>query len=82
MIISGVAFANGCNFGANTGPESVLQYYEDNRISKRGTPIVLQMGRSRAGTAQGLLHGVEIGLSDPQQHLTQWSLRFYKIPQR
>lgn len=79
--IHGVSFAYTCpGRGGMTGPEAILQYYNNSRITKAGVPGTIQIGTTAAGRMRGFMTGMKLELTDPQQHLSQFSLQFHKFP--
>ena len=88
MVISGIAFGASCDAPVNaknpqkppaiTGAEQILKFYEDNKVSKRESPVSITLGIST--TLLGYLGQMQIEASDPETRMFQFSLPFTIIP--
>jgi hypothetical protein len=80
MGISGLAFESVCNDAAGTiGIERVLDYYAQNRIAARKTPLKVTVGVKT--TLAGYLVAVTGDVVDPKSKIYQFNLQFIMAPQ-
>lgn len=80
MGISGLAFDSVCDDAAGTiGIERVLDYYTQNRIAARKTPIKVTVGVKT--TIAGYLVAVSGDVVDPRSKIYQFNLQFIMAPQ-
>jgi len=78
-VISGLAFDRPCdNSDKMTGVEHVMQYYVDNRIAQRRTPLKLTIGAQRA--IVGYLVSFSAKVADPKDGIYEFSLSFMVPP--
>lgn len=78
--VSGLAFDITCNEDAGTiGIERVLDYYSENRIAARKTPLKITMGVKT--TVAGYLVAVAGDVVDPKSKIYQFNLQFMLAPQ-
>jgi hypothetical protein len=80
MSVSGLAFDGSCETGTNVvGIESVLAFYNANRLAARQTPMKITIGART--TLSTYLVGVNADLADANFRMWQFSLQFVVIPQ-
>lgn len=80
LQISGVAFLGTCDDkspNSGSGIESILDYYQKNRIAVRNSNVRALFGR-KAFT--GFLTGSRVELSRPEMAMGQFFLRLHVIP--
>ncbi len=78
--ISGLAFHQACGFeGGTIGVEDVMQFYRENKISKRASPLKVTIGTSL--TMEVFLLGAHYDVVDPQNKICQFDLTFAQLPQ-
>jgi hypothetical protein len=78
--ISGLAFDSVCDDAAGTiGIERVLDYYAQNRIANRKTPVKVTIGVKT--TLAGYLVAVAGDVVDPKSKIYQFNLQFILAPQ-
>lgn len=77
LQVSGIAFAATC-WGRQSGMADVLDFYRDNRISQRESPVKIRFGER---TFPGFLTGSQVEVSRPEVTLGQFFLRFHSFPQ-
>lgn len=78
--ISGLAFDSVCEDAAGTiGIERVLDYYAQNRIANRKTPVKITIGVKT--TLAGYLVAVAGDAVDPKSKIYQFNLQFMLAPQ-
>lgn len=77
--ISGLAFDSACDDDAGTlGIERVLDYYVENRIAARQTPLKVTIGART--TVAGYLVAVAGDVVDPKSKIYQFNLQFMMAP--
>lgn len=86
LSVSGVCFANACGgdkTGAigpvdqSSGMKQIIDNYRVNRIANAGGPVQVSFGET---DYKGFLVGMNIDISDPEQMLGEWTLRFNTFP--
>lgn len=80
MRISGLAFADRCPGGGATGIEQVIDYYNQNGIAQRPTPIQVQIGTSGAGRFRGYLTNARAEIVKAEARIGQFALLFSVFP--
>ena len=80
MTISGLSFFTFCDGDTCHGLEHVNQYYLDNRVSERATPITVVLGCATPFTA--FLVGCKLNLNNPADMMGQFSLDLRVIPEQ
>ena len=88
LRVSGTAFPQVCEAGggagapssvsSGTGYKEVLDFYDTNRISKRGKPVEIAFG---ATAFEGFLVNMQIQVADAEHLLGQWTYQFSTFPQ-
>lgn len=79
MTISGLSFFISCDETPCHGLEYVNQYYLDNRVSERATPLTVVLG---CGTPFfGFLVGMSLDLNNAEDLIGQFSLDLRVIPE-
>lgn len=84
MGLSGLAFSNlvvnpeSCDGNQKQGVTQVLQYYQDNRIAKRDTPVKVTLGTGP--TLQGFLTDGSVDLTEAYDLMWQFDFKFSLIP--
>jgi hypothetical protein len=84
VIVQGIAFPQVCS-GAGEGLLEVLKFYEENRASKKSTPIKVTIGKAEA--ISGFLTSTEVtgtgvGGDDPSSFFSSYSLTINALPKR
>lgn len=78
--ISGLSFDSICGDEAGTlGIERVLNYYADNRIAARATPVKVTIGT--ATTLSAYLVGITGDVVDPRSRIWQFNMDLALVPQ-
>ena len=81
--VAGVCFVDRCpGNGGQTGVELISQYWDNNSVSRRSTPITMQLGTSPAGTFIGFLTNMRIDILQPESRLAQFAFIFHTLPQK
>jgi hypothetical protein len=79
ISISGLSFDTTCGQpGGKIGIEHVIQYYNDNRIAGRKTPVKITIGVST--TLQGYIIGFQGDVVDPKSRIYQFTLQLAMPP--
>lgn len=74
--ISGLVFSQKCE--GSGGPDKLRQYYLDNRLAKKSSPLKITIG---AGTTiEAFLLGWQLDTADPAAKIFQFDLQFDLIP--
>lgn len=77
--VSGLAFEHPCDNSEGTvGIEHVMNYYVENRVANRQTPIKLTIGSKRA--IQGYLVSFNAQMLDPKTRIYQFTMQFMVPP--
>ena len=88
LRVSGAAFPQVCDETARgapttvstgTGYKEVLDFYEANRIAKRGQPVSIAFGET---AFEGFLVNMQIQVADAEHLLGQWTYQFSTFPVR
>lgn len=86
--ISGLAFHQPCGNGpdgaiaargSSIGLEEVMQFYRENKISKRPTPLKITVGLRTTFTV--FLIGAHYDVVDPQSKICQFDFTFALVPE-
>lgn len=79
--LSGFAFQGLCGQDkTTTGIDDIKDFYDNNRLSSRGTPILISLGITTA--LQAFLVGFGVGIADPQSGLAQFTLSLTYPPKQ
>lgn len=83
VILTGLSFGTYAGSGAGCAPSQpgtmdVFPFYQQNRLSVRGAPLLIRMGRN--GVFRGFLSGMNFNVLDPETMLGQFSFRFHSFP--
>ena len=76
FMVSGVAFAASCQGSGASGIESVDSWYNDNRLTRTGKAINLQVGLTGKMRKRGILVDFNIQTVDPVFQLSQFTFLF------
>lgn len=79
LRVSGVAFASLCQ-GEGTGMDQIIDNYDKNKLSRRGSPVLVSYGAQKVFRA--FLIGMSLEVTDPERILGQWAYRFKMFPGR
>lgn len=80
LQITGLSAIADCNFGALSGLEQVIGYYQQNRIAVRSTPIQVALGVSPAGRFTGFLTSMHADLINPEFSVAPFQMQFTIFP--
>lgn len=78
MVVSGITFSHGCD-GPGAGIEAVRNYYRQNRVTNRVSPVSLTLGAST--TFVGYLDRSQIAVQDVEHRFFNFSLPMTQIPE-
>ncbi len=78
--IMGMCFLGSCAPGSQSGLELMLNYYRQNRIALRASPIQLAIGTNSAGRFTGFLTSFKADVIRPEQSVGTFSLQFTIFP--
>lgn len=76
FVVSGMAFAGGCQGSGESGFEGTDGWYNDNRLTKTGKAINVQVGITGRSRKRGILVGFSVQTVDPVFQLSQFNLMF------
>lgn len=81
ITISGLSFGPDCDAGNDSeyGVERMLQWYNQNKLSARKDPVVVQIGRT---PIRGFVTGVTTDIVDAKTWISQYNLSLKVIPGR
>lgn len=74
--VGGIAFPSSCAGEPLTGPELILNLYEQSRIANNPLPIQIQLGSTAAGRFRGYMTGLNLEITRPEMRLGQFSFTF------
>jgi hypothetical protein len=79
MTISGMCFAFDCDRPGDRehGLEKMLEFYRQNKLSRRKEPVTVMVGRT---PVVGFIAGFNADVVDPKFNLVQYSLGLLVIP--
>jgi len=81
IVIQGLTFFDKCPGGGGpTGIESVMGYYNQNRIAATGNTLSIQIGTSSNGRFEGFLTSFQGGVDNPEYLIGSFSLGFHIFP--
>lgn len=91
ITISGISFAGSCQPATSgrgsrartdtkTGIEHILEYYEQNSIARRSTPITIQIGANTSGHFTGFLTNLRVNILQPEARMAQFAFQFQSFP--
>lgn len=75
--ITGLIFGAGCLGGATSGVEDVLNYYKDNRASKKETAVIVQVGETKIS---GFLTAMMIRSENPEDRINRFAFTISSLP--
>ena len=78
MSLQGVAFMGVCGGDSKTGLDNLFDYYNENRLNRRGTHIAINLGHLTA--LQGFLIGFDFVNQDPVMGLGQFTFQLAYPP--
>lgn len=80
--LSGLAFADTCPRGhAMTGPEQIINYYDQFRLSKLGQAMQFAVGGASGRAFHAYLTGMQISIrTQEQKNLADFTLNFHVPP--
>ena len=85
ITISGLAFGSDCSDGEAANPddeygiERTLQWYGQNKLAARNSPVVVQLGRT---PIRGFVTDMTADIVDPKTWISQYNLTLKVIPPR
>lgn len=79
LLISGMGFVKACPGADSAKLCSVFEFYQTNKISKKGD-LTVTLGDCPDATFFAFLTGMRLELQDPTTQIGQWSLRFSIVP--
>ena len=77
LRVSGLAFAEPCRT-SGTGMQLIYKAYKDNRVAKKGGPVLVHFGDDLP--LRAFLVGMSLEVADPETNLGQWSFLFKTFP--
>jgi hypothetical protein len=80
--MSGLAFADTCPQGhAMTGPEQLINYYDEFRLSRHGQAMQFAIGGASGRAFHAYLTGMQVALrAQEQKNLADFSINFHVPP--
>lgn len=78
LTLSGLSFSCVCDRDGEVGPELMLDWYKDNRASKRPDPVKLTLGSTNI---EGFVTGFNEDVVDPSTGLVQWGVSMLTLPE-
>lgn len=83
--LGGIAFADSCESGGGQpkcGIEYILEYYDENSLARRPSPLTIQLGTTPAGRFIGLLVDINVNIAQPEARMAQFTFNFRAFPQK
>jgi hypothetical protein len=84
LIVSGLSFIANCKadevLGGPNGLEMVMEYYRNNRIALRASPIQIALGTNEAGRFTGFLTNMRAEVTRPELSVANFTFTFTVFP--
>jgi hypothetical protein len=81
LLISGIGFVKACPGADSAKLCTVFDFYQNNKISKKGD-LTVSIGDCQDATFFAFLTGMRLEMQDPTTLVGQWSLRFSIVPKK
>ena len=89
LVISGLSVPSRCLCPGNGGVDSddhgfnkIMEWYNNNRVANRQTPITIVLGTGPTSPISGFVVGLEGDVVDPSMLLMQYNLHIATIPKK